>query len=222
VTIKSLVKCFVCTIETLKTYIKDVFRKSKESGLGSTSVTKKPEKSNLKEWKKAKLVKIKHAPNIEKAARLYGLDPHLVAAICVTESSLDERAMRFEPNYQWLFKADKFAREWRTDLKTEVALQRFSYGLMQIMGATARELGFDAFLPNLCKPEVGLFWGCKYFAILLNRHGDRDKAIVSYNAGSPRWDASKGEWENQVYLDKVLARYREFKSAYGNSESTNS
>jgi len=74
---------------------------------------------------------------------------------------------------------------------------------MQIMGATARELGFRAHFPALCS-EQGVKFGCEHLIRLRYRfypsHG-WDGVIAAYNAGSPRM--SNGKWENQSYVDKV-------------------
>jgi len=151
----------------------------------------------------------KYAVEIQAAAKAYELDPYLVAAIVATESSFDPRALRYEAHYKWYYGEKEFSKEWGVSVSTAKALQRFSYGLMQIMGAVALEHGFKAHLHDLCKPDVGLYWGCKYFAVLLKKHGDRNKAISSYNQGSPRKNAD-GSYKNQEYVDKVLARHKEF------------
>jgi soluble lytic murein transglycosylase-like protein len=162
------------------------------------------------------MIATRHAEEISKAAKLFELDPYLVAALVATESSYDERALRYEPEFKYFCTPEKFAKDWRVTLATETQLQKFSYGPLQIMGATAREQGFTGFMLDLCRVDVGLYWGCKYFAMLLSRHVDRDKAIVSYNAGSPRKDSS-GVFVNQVYLDKVMRHYGEVLNANGNT-----
>ena len=94
-----------------------------------------------------------------------------------------------------------------------------SWGPMQIMGATARWLGFKGtFLSELIEPEVGIEYGCKYLANLKRRFSGNsknncnqvddiaifcDKKISAYNAGSPRKKAD-GTYVNQKYVDKVL------------------
>ena len=45
---------------------------------------------------------------------------------------------------------------------SEAYARGFSWGLMQVMGQVAREMGFDGtFLSALCDPEQGLAIGCK-------------------------------------------------------------
>lgn len=79
---------------------------------------------------------------------------------------------------------------------------------MQIMGATARWLGYDGALPALYKPENNLFWGCKYLGRLQDKYGEGDEMVASYNAGSPRKNAD-GKFVNQYYVDTVGEYYRE-------------
>ena len=82
------------------------------------------------------------------------------------------------------------------------------------MGGTAREIGFDGWLPDLCnKAELGLYYGCKHFVNLLKKHGDRDKAISSYNQGSPR-RIKTGEFKNQDYVDKINKKHEELINAH--------
>ena len=160
-------------------------------------------------------LKTKYADLITKVSDEFALDHYLVAAMVATESSFDQFAMRYEPDFRWVHEVEKNAKVWHITDETEHALQSFSYSLLQVMGGTARWQGYDGALMNLCKPEVGLYWGCKYLKYLFKKHGDRDKAILSYNAGSPRWDKEKGMWVNQVYLDKVLTKYGELTRANG-------
>jgi soluble lytic murein transglycosylase-like protein len=77
---------------------------------------------------------------------------------------------------------------------------------MQVMGATARELGFKGrFFTELCDPMEGLNYGCRYLVRLQREHFDRlgwPGVAAAYNAGTPRRLAS-GNFANQVYVDKV-------------------
>lgn len=210
-------RCFACSIETWKIYLKNVLTKSRKKKLGIISETKKPRESNLSNPNE-----IRYFDLIVKAANTFKLDPNLVAAIVATESSFDQYAMRYEKHYKWLFKPEKYAHDWKVTIDTSEKLQKFSYGLMQIMGATCLEQGFVGFLPTLCtNPEVGLYWGCSYFSHLFKKHGNLEKAIASYNAGSPK-RAPNGLFVNQVYVDKVLTKHREYRRAYGTTTSSTS
>lgn len=61
-----------------------------------------------------------------------------------------------------------------------------SWGLMQVMGETARVVGFRGWYPELCIPEVGLKWGCEYLRRLVDKYlADSDWPTVmrAYNGG---------------------------------------
>jgi hypothetical protein len=93
--------------------------------------------------------------------------------------------------------------------------QQMSWGLMQVMGAVAREYGFAGdFLSELCVPAVGLEYGCRHLAHLHRRFGpDWAPVIAAYNAGSPRQTAS-GAFENQEYVDSVLRKWETINTAF--------
>jgi soluble lytic murein transglycosylase-like protein len=142
-------------------------------------------------------------PLIDDAAARHGLDPYLIGAIVLTESSGQTHAVRYEPSYRWLYKPEE-VKPSMSSLETEVTCQKISFGLMQVMGAVAREYGHRGWLTELCRPEVGLEYGCKYFVRLLKRFRTIDAAVSAYNQGSPRRDV-KGRYLNEHYVDKVLS-----------------
>lgn len=138
---------------------------------------------------------------INKIADDHHIDPNLVAAIVQTESSGIAYATRYEPNYRWTVDIKLHARQVRTTFETETVHQKTSWGLMQIMGGTARWMGFEGHLPELCKPEVGLRWGCAYLERLLRGPHSALESISCYNAGSVRY--KDGKLSNQEYVDRV-------------------
>ena len=89
--------------------------------------------------------------------------------------------------------------------------QQASWGLMQVMGAVAREHGFrEPFLPQLTDINTGLHYGCKHLAAQLARtRGDVDKALESYNGGF----GSIGSAVTQAYVVKVRAHLRGIQGA---------
>jgi len=164
-------------------------------------------------------------PQIEQVALQYGLNSALVEAIVLTESGGDPWAMRYEPGYRWMVNArtrqpfrsmsslEAHAATAPADFPsmphlssdTEWTQQRTSWGLMQVMGALARELGSrDRFLSTLCDPLVGLRYGCRHLASLLAwSKGDRERAIRAYNGGRGGADLPLTE----PYLRKVLGHF---------------
>ncbi len=136
------------------------------------------------------------------------LDAHLIAAICYTESGGKPGRCRYESGYKYIFQTANFASELGTTEDTELLFQKTSWGLMQVMGAVARETGFPGHLPILCQPKEGMYWGCRYFKKLLERFPDGNDAVSAYNQGSPAKD-EHGYYKNQLYVDKVMAYYDE-------------
>ena len=86
---------------------------------------------------------------IRKYAALEKLVPELVVGVIETESAFNRWAAKYEPHYSWLLGDDEREKTdvmkellRKIDDRTEWKAQQFSYGLMQIMGAVAREYGF--------------------------------------------------------------------------------
>lgn len=136
---------------------------------------------------------------IERKAEKYGLPWPLVMAVVDVESSGNPWAYRYEPAYQWLVGQGL--------TPTEQMAQRTSWGLMQVMGAVAREYGFKGWLTELCQPDVGLEYGCRHLKRYADRYRNWLDAIAAYNAGSPR--KAGDVYVNQSYVDKVMRQWDE-------------
>jgi hypothetical protein len=137
------------------------------------------------------------------------INPNVISAIISTESNWQANTARYEKNFTYTFKADLFANMFNITLQTENTLQKFSWGLMQIMGGTARDLGFSGWVPDLCKPEIGVMWGCEYFEKRCMDYLDLNDQLAAYNAGSVK-RKSNGSYINQEYVDKVLSLFHAF------------
>jgi hypothetical protein len=114
------------------------------------------------------------------AAERHGLDPDLVLAVVAVESS-------FRPQAQ---------------------SPKGAQGLMQLMPATAAELGVkDAF-----DPAQNLDGGARHLNALLTLYGgDLTRALAAYNAGVKAVEKSKGVppyRETREYVRKVLKEYK--------------
>lgn len=147
-----------------------------------------------------------HADYIDLAATRKGLDPLLVAAIVQVESAGDEWAMRFEPH--WYDRLNDVDPPRGVSVATERMQLSTSWGLMQVLGVTAREFGCDTpFLGVLCQPVVGIEYGCQVLRSKFERYdGDTLDAVAAYNAGSVRL-SDDGAYSNQGYVDKVMREY---------------
>ena len=148
--------------------------------------------------------------HIRKAADDYKFDPLILAAIIQQESAGDPFAIRYEPNWDYEFNLRHFADLNRITVKTEKVCQSCSWGLMQIMGTVARELGHDGPLTKLVDIEINLRLGAKKLKDLAYKRDTEEDMIASYNAGHAQKKPS-GMYVNQRYVDKVCGYLRELR-----------
>ena len=165
---------------------------------------------------------------IDVAAAKWGLDPLLVEAIVVKESSGNTDAFRFEPDF------------WNRYLKGNPKYRHLnprrvssSYGLMQVMYCRLLEdklADNDAWDPELLFiPENGLDIGCGFFAELLAWASKLEPivlpqgsnctvefiALAAYNGGRGGNDPRKN-WplKNGAYARDVLAKRQTLAAEY--------
>ena len=122
---------------------------------------------------------------IEKSARSHGIHPDLLRAVIWVESGFNPGAV-----------SPAGAR-----------------GLMQLMPATAREVGvIDVF-----SPAHNIDGGARYLRYLLDRYnGNLSLALAAYNAGPGAVDSFRGiprYRETRQYVNRVLAVYRYFRGS---------
>lgn len=139
---------------------------------------------------------------IQEKAKLHQVDPALLGAIVQVESGGDPWAVRYEATFSWISNPARHAANNRTTVETEIQLQRFSYGLCQIMGGKLRDMGFQAELPLAFDPSMNLEYGAELLQRLTASYPVLQDAISAYNAGSPIKNTD-GSYINQVYVDKV-------------------
>lgn len=121
------------------------------------------------------------APEIVSAAAASGLEAALVRAVIAAESAFDPQAMS----------------------------PKGAQGLMQLMPATAAELGVG----DVWDPNENIRGGSTHLARLVRRYGDVPLALAAYNAGEGAVDRYGGIppfRETQTYVQRVLAYYRRF------------
>jgi soluble lytic murein transglycosylase-like protein len=139
-----------------------------------------------------------------KWAAKYGLNPYIVAAVCEQESNWEPGAVRFEP---------AFLRRYVVPLNLDM-FESFnratSWGLCQVMGQVAVELGFRGDLTLLRDPDAAVDYGCRKLKRCFLQHDvpllsdDTQLAtqpLLSYNGGS-----------NPNYATQVLARLPKYEN----------
>ena len=112
---------------------------------------------------------------IARTARSYGVDPALVKAVIAAESNF----------------------------RIEAVSSAGAQGLMQLMPATANELG----VATPFQPGDNLKGGVRYLKAMLDRYGDVERALAAYNAGPAAVDRHGGippYRETQAYVKRVL------------------
>lgn len=125
------------------------------------------------------------ASPITLAAREHGVDPALVRAVIHAESA------------------------FRPDALSHKGAQ----GLMQLMPATAKDLGVQ----NAMQPEQNIQGGVRYLAWLLEQHnGDTTLATAAYNAGPGAVRRHQGIppfAETQTYVERVKILHQRYRNA---------
>lgn len=150
--------------------------------------------------------------SINIAAKRHDVDRFLLASIISVESSGNTTAVRFEPEFKWLLTPEKYARELKITKKTEEIMQKTSWGLGQVMGSVARELGHEGDLAELCNPEMGAHYTAKKIRSLMDKYEGIEDVVSSYNQGSPRSNPL-GKYNNQGYVNKVMNKYNSLMDA---------
>lgn len=163
-------------------------------------------------------------------ARKHDLPAELVLAMIHVESAGNYWAHRIEPHYRWLWNVQDngpyrpgdgaYSKTAPDDFpggtfdtatggvpvaisaNSEWIAQQTSWGLLQLMGANARSLGFKLPLPALCDPVHGLEYGC----LLLARYRDRWLADHGWAGVVDGWNDGNARIEyNPDYPHRVAA-----------------
>jgi len=124
---------------------------------------------------------------IRSTARDFHMDPALVKAVVAAESNFKSTAV------------------------SRVGAQ----GLMQLMPATAEEMGVS----EPYEPSDNLKGGVRYLRKMLDRYGDLRHALAAYNAGPAAVDRYGGVppyAETRAYVKRVLGYYRGYQGNLAN------
>lgn len=142
---------------------------------------------------------------VDEEAKAAGISARLIAAIITIESAWNPWAMHLETRFRYLMNVANHAQATHTTIETERELQKMAFGLMQLVGGTARAIGYKGPLTLLLDPEVNIHWGSRYLRQIRVHYPNnvRDQ-VAAYNAGSVRLDGA-GRYVNQAYVDQVIA-----------------
>lgn len=147
---------------------------------------------------------------IEAKAYETSVDPAWVMAIIEQESQFNTAAVRFEPLFKYFYKPAHFAEHPLISIDTEIATQKMSWGLGQIMGALAREQGHQGFMAELLKPEVNLKHICQRLKFLKRYSHEAEAIFAAYNGGPGALRLIDGKFKNQNYVDSVLSHLKKY------------
>lgn len=117
-------------------------------------------------------------------AAAHKLPPEIVCGQIQRESDWEPYAMRYEPAFLSKYVAPLYTAGKIT--ATEAYTRSMSWGLGQVLGQVARELGFTrTYFGELSDPSVGIEYQCrKLDKCLVRAGGDMSKALEMYNGGS--------------------------------------
>ena len=137
---------------------------------------------SLIDWRQAKLYLNPYKQDINQAALKHGIDPAFVRAVIHAESHFNPKAVS----------------------------KQGAQGLMQLMPATARELG----VKNSLSAQQNIKGGVKHLARLLRKYkGDNELASAAYNAGEgavKRYGGIPPYKETQVYVERVAILHQRY------------
>jgi soluble lytic murein transglycosylase-like protein len=133
---------------------------------------------------------------------IYRIDPFWVKAIISTESQWNRYALRYEPEYNYLYNPKKYIGP-NISYSTELCCQRISWGLGQIMGALAREQGHEGVMSTLLDPPINIRHICIRLDTLKKYSAESDFIFAGYNAGPGGMHKIDGHFFNQKYVDTI-------------------
>ena len=125
-------------------------------------------------------------------AKEKGLEQALVCAVIEQESDWDPWVPRYEPAFDRRYLVPMHLRP------TSEVLRAMSWGLMQVMGETAVEVGLEECPTHLIEPAIGLEVGCAVLARdFRDAGGHAREALLRWNGG-----------RDSLYPDQVMARIK--------------
>jgi hypothetical protein len=119
----------------------------------------------------------------QKIAASHGLTPRIFCGLVERESAWNPWEIRYEPKFYEEY-VQKQVDAGKIHDETEARARAFSWGLCQVMGEDAREMGYAGNLAQLCDPETGLEYGARLLIHEITRSGANiSAALERYNGG---------------------------------------
>lgn len=144
---------------------------------------------------------------------LMGVDEKWIQAFIEQESSGNPGALRFEPCWPYLYQVNVFSKKNQISMDTETALQRFSYGLGQLMGGVIRELGHAGSLIELLEPQLNIHFMCLNILKIKKSKlvQSFEDVAAAYNGGLGAVISKGNEYTNQQYVISVVNHLKKLK-----------
>lgn len=118
----------------------------------------------------------KYGQIIEVASRRYGVPSSLSLSVAYWESSCRPDAQRYEPHVAL----------WPSVRNAPPAERRFratSFGIFQVLGVTARGMGYTGTPQQFQRPEINAEYGIRYLGGRYREWGNWNDALAAYNGG---------------------------------------
>jgi len=136
----------------------------------------------------------------------FGIEEKFMQALITTESDWNQWCVRYEPSYKWIVEGPDTGGIKTTPI-TESEMQKYSYGLCQIMGNWYYDMGFRGFCTELLDPRLNILIATKIIKKhMLDGIESVDELYSVYNAGSLRLKED-GTFCNQKNVDNFLKNY---------------
>src|SRR3990172_5342310 len=138
---------------------------------------------------------------IEDSATVEGIPEPILHALVHTESSFKVWSTRYEPMFSKHHVVEGLLLD--TTQRTEAEHQKTSWGLCQIMGYTARRIGWRDPIPRILMPEINIRLACNYLNDLhadARGRGTWRWALNAYNH-SEKWLEINPEWARVGYIE---------------------
>lgn len=149
-------------------------------------------------------IKKEYSEICQKYSKIYGnFDPFWLLALIQQESSGNPWVVRYEMKYQYILSTEYYSKLNRITENTELVCQKMSWGLGQIMGAVARDLGHQNLITELLNPDLNIRYMAMLIQNLLKKSTQPNDVFAMYNGGIGALSRVHGLYPNQSYVNAV-------------------